>query len=135
MGREKVTISEFISVITEYIIGDDNEIGGILQKLGIMPNYYGYDYLKAAIETGIQNPNLLLKDVYAKVAKEFDVSVYSVDQNIKIAIKSSNSKRNHDFFIKLFKEDITPTSKKFIFTVAGYIKVNRILSNNRHHQL
>ena len=119
MGREKVTISEFISVITEFIIGDDNEIGGILQKLGIMPNYHGYDYLKAAIETGIQNPNLLLKDVYAKVAKEFDVSVYSVDQNIKIAIKSSNSKRNHDFFIKLFKEDITPTSKKFIFTVAG----------------
>ena len=84
-----------------------------------MPNYHGYYYLKAAIKTGVKNLNLLLKDIYSKVAKEFDVTVYNVDQNIKIAIKRSNSKSNHDFFLKLFKVDITPTRKNLFLRLLA----------------
>lgn len=120
-GRKKVTASEFISVLTEVIRGDD-EIGRILQKLGIMPNYNGYEYLKAAVHLIMKNPDLLLMDVNLKVAEEFDTTAYCVDRNIRVAIKSSASRKNFDFFMKLFKDTKQPTNKKFITTVAMYIK-------------
>lgn len=67
-------------------------ITNILERFKISPKYTGFNYLKDCIYFGTNNKNDLChlnKNIYPKIAKNYNTTVDNVEKNIRIAIKNA----------------------------------------------
>ena len=68
----------------------ERKIDYMLMKLKFSVRHKGYEYIKRVIFEGIYNPSILdsiKKQLYQKIATEFDTTVFSVERGITFAIK------------------------------------------------
>lgn len=103
----------------------------IIHAMGVPAHIKGYHYIRYAIELVIEDMDLLsavTKELYPKVAKEFDSTPSRVERAIRHAIevvwKRGNERVIKEFFSHNLSEDMKPTNSQFIARIADKIKVD-----------
>lgn len=107
-------------------------ISKILREIGVSCNLIGYDYIKASIIIGLNEPNafrLITKELYPRVAKQFGSTPCRVERGIRHAIENAWDRGNLEIMHNIFgystsSEKGKPTNSEFLATVVEYIKVN-----------
>lgn len=106
-------------------------ITSIIQDLGIPAHIKGYRYVRYAVKLVINNMNLLnaiTKELYPKVAKNFDSSSSRVERAIRHAIdvvwKRGNQKAVARYFKNNLNDNVKPTNSQFIARIADEIIVD-----------
>lgn len=99
----------------------------ILYELGLAANLKGYFYIKEALVKMIEG-NLLFKDLYRELGKQYNVSPASVERAIRNSIENCWNKANINFINILFGTKLhpnkdRPTNSEFICTIIEFIKV------------
>ncbi|MCI8386843.1 MAG: hypothetical protein HFE63_00050 [Clostridiales bacterium] len=108
----------------------DSTINRILFDLGIPPHINGYMYLHSAIEIVVQNPNminLITKNLYVTLSKEFNSSSACIERSIRHAIERTWCNGNVHAINRYFSPSVTlkhkrPTNSEFIAIIAGFIR-------------
>ena len=111
----------------------DLMISEIFRKIGIPCNIAGYKYLKFAVISVLEQPNLIervTKELYPTVASNFDSTVSRVERAIRHAIEVAWKRGDSKMQIAIFGNTIdrskkeNPTNAEFIAGLVEYIKVN-----------
>lgn len=108
----------------------DSNISKILIDLGIPPHINGYMYLRSAIAIVVKNPvmiNLITKNLYVTLSKEFNSSAACIERSIRHAIERSWCSGNAQAINRYFSSSIAfkhrrPTNSEFIAIIAEYIR-------------
>lgn len=125
-----------ISVSKEtYSIKLHNHISDILNALCVTPNYNGYTYLREAIKIALNEPissRSFSTKIYPKIAKDFSVSVASIERNIRTAINKSWERASASIKTEMFglfaaNEKWKPTNSEYILIISDMI--NRDFGN------
>ena len=102
----------------------------IIQELGIPAHIKGYRYVRKAVEMVINDMDLLnavTKELYPRVAEEFETTASRVERAIRHAIDVAWQRGNDEAVNKYFRnldEDIKPTNSQFIARIADKIIVD-----------
>ncbi|WP_072948553.1 sporulation initiation factor Spo0A C-terminal domain-containing protein [Ruminococcus flavefaciens] len=103
-----------------------------LLNLGISPNIKGYRYLRDSIFICVTSDNKNLsfnKDIYMRIAKEYNTTEASMERAVRHAIKTGWHRHNDDLAELIFMNTLqstndVPTNSVFIYTVSEWIRVN-----------
>lgn len=103
----------------------------VIQKLGIPAHIKGYNYLRTAILSSIDNIKLMdciTKGLYPCVAKYYDTTASRVERAIRHAIETAWNRGSTDTFVDFFgnSHDIyrsRPTNSEFIALVTDKIRL------------
>lgn len=100
----------------------DGKISKTLIELGIKPSVKGFNYLKSSIKLAIEDPSsieYITKILYIKLAKQFHVSPYSFERDIRVAIKKLPET---EFRSVVFSSNMDHyTNKDFILHIANFL--------------
>ncbi|MCL2766501.1 MAG: sporulation transcription factor Spo0A [Peptococcaceae bacterium] len=129
--KEFSTPDQFTAVSRKSRTGYDlsNEVSSIMHEIGIPVHIKGYNYLREAIIKACEDRNLLgalTKELYPKIAAQFDTSSSKVERSIRNAIKLACTRGNYEMIKKIFQysligEEGKPTNGQFISTIADKI--------------
>lgn len=104
----------------------------VLRAVGMHPKYKGYAYLLYILRLTQSCPmfvHYVGVELYAAVAKEFNVSVASVERNIRFAIKrtwegGNNEELKHMFGV--YDVSYIPTNNEFIAVLTECLQHRRV---------
>lgn len=103
-----------------------NELSKLLKQLGLPPNIHGYNYVRYAVLTIMEDPNLVkMTDIYRHIAENFDVTPQNVEHCIRKGIETAFLRGDLDLFDEIFQfatdgNKGKPTNSEFIFTIYDY---------------
>ena len=105
-------------------------ITNVIEELGIPAHIKGYRYVRHAVEMVIKDMDLLsavTKELYPRVAEEFDSTSSRVERAIRHAIdvawQRGNQEALKNYFQNNVNENVKPTNSQFIAKVADKIMV------------
>ncbi len=106
----------------------------VLHELGVPSHIKGYSYIRDSIMEVFLNPNLvggITKELYPKIAKEFNTTVSRVERAIRHAIEVSWNRGNWDLMQEIFGYSVDidkakPTNSEFIITIADKLRLEYI---------
>ena len=121
------------SVINKATVNGEKELEIITSKaireLRVFVHHKGYRYLRRCIVLTVKDETLaddLKKRLYVMVAEEYGVNFQQVERSIRSAIERAWEQANIDIIEKYFgyyNPDDCPSNKRFITTVAEYIRL------------
>lgn len=96
-----------------------DSITKLLLQLGIRSTYYGFRYLRYALELCLLDEHYLTsvyKTLYSEVAEKFGTSCYNVEHCIRTVISYCWDRGNRDFLITIAGYQLSerPTNSEFI---------------------
>ena len=102
-----------------------------LLNLGISPNIKGYRYLREGFFICVTSDNKNIsfnKDIYMRIAKEYNTTEASIERAVRHAIKTGWHRHNNDLAELIFMNTLQstndiPTNSVFISTVAEWIRI------------
>ena len=125
---EEKTINRLMTANTNNDITNkyDERITSILLSVGIPASVKGYQYLRAAVELCITNPDVsgrVTKVIYPTVATMFDTAPSKVERAMRHAIDIAWSRGrleviNNIFGANIFLRNDRPTNSEFIALIA-----------------
>ena len=100
-----------------------------LREVGVPPQLLGYKYLRTAILTAAQKPQMLhaiTTELYPKVAQEHDSTTPKIERSIRHAIETTWNRSNVDTLYELFGYTISssrgrPTNSEFIARLTDLV--------------
>ena len=107
-------------------------ISNLLISLGISTKLRGYPYLREAILLEAGNPlQSVTKELYPRIARQFECNSAQVERSIRNAIQSAWSQRNNTIWAQVFQPDETgaiprPTNACFISRLADRILLDQL---------
>lgn len=116
---------------SENIFNCDSDlwISDLLINIGILPNLSGYYQIKNAVYIAANSPELVnIKDIYKKVAKNYNTFEQNVERNIRNAITVSYKENSLIRLNNILKVDVVKSENHFlsnsqlISLLAHYIK-------------
>ena len=121
------------SVINKATVNGEKELEIITSKaireLRVFVHHKGYRYLRRCIVLTVKDETLaddLKKRLYVMVAEEYGVNFQQVERSIRSVIERAWEQANIDIIEKYFgyyNPDDCPSNKRFITTVAEYIRL------------
>jgi two-component system response regulator (stage 0 sporulation protein A) len=116
----------------------NSDVTSMMHELGIPVHIKGYHFLRESIVRSCEDKSLLgalTKELYPKIALEFNTTPSKVERSIRNAIKLACIRGNTEMINNLFQFSVRnkqgkPTNGQFISTI-----VDRILSNEKSNQL
>ena len=107
----------------------NSEVTALMHEIGIPVHIKGYNYLREAIIKACEDKNLLgalTKELYPKIASQFDTTSSKVERSIRNAIKLACTRGNTEKIKKIFQYSVKnkegkPTNGQFISTIADRI--------------
>ena len=111
---------------------DTAQLHGLLLKIGVPPNVYGYSYILRSIELILMNPeymHYITKGLYIDIAKEFHATPSRVERAIRHAISAAWNNGNQEFTKQIFQNCIrpnrrVPSNSVFLSRLYYYITCN-----------
>lgn len=110
------------------------DVKKVLEDFGISKSIKGYKYLYSAIILRLSEGNTtakFTKDLYPKIAKEFNSTPSKVERTIRYAIQMSYEKgylQKHESFEYFFSlHNRKPKNSEVIETVVEYLRLNHRL--------
>lgn len=99
----------------------------VLRFLGGNGNLYGFDYAVYMVEQILEDPKLLTlitKQLYPETAIRFDVTVKSVERNLRTLIQRCWKNANPQAWEEISgrKIQVPPTNGEFLDLVVGYLR-------------
>ena len=109
-------------------------ISKMLHELGMPSHIKGYQYIREAISTVYDNPEIvggITKELYPELASKFDTTVSRVERAIRHAIEVSWNRGDWDLMEDIFGHSVDidkakPTNSEFIVTVADKLRLEFI---------
>ena len=106
-------------------------ITNVLHELGVPSHIKGYSYIRQSITEVFFNPDVvggITKELYPKIAEEFNTTVSRVERAIRHAIEVSWNRGNWDLMEEIFGHSVDidkakPTNSEFIVTVADKLRL------------
>ena len=106
-------------------------ITNILHELGVPSHIKGYSYIRESVLKVFFNPDMIggiTKELYPKIAEEFNTTVSRVERAIRHAIEVSWNRGNWDLMQEIFGYSVDidrakPTNSEFIVTVADKLRL------------
>jgi len=106
-------------------------ITNVLHELGVPSHIKGYSYIREGILEIFFNPDMIggiTKELYPKIADEFNTTVSRVERAIRHAIEVSWNRGNWDLMQEIFGYSVDidkakPTNSEFIVTVADKLRL------------
>ena len=106
-------------------------VTNVLHELGVPSHIKGYSYIRESILEVFFNPNVIggiTKELYPKIAHDFNTTVSRVERAIRHAIEVSWNRGNWDLMQDIFGysvdiERAKPTNSEFIITVADKLRL------------
>ena len=106
-------------------------ITNILHELGVPSHIKGYSYIRQSIMEVFFHPDVvggITKELYPKIAEEFNTTVSRVERAIRHAIEVSWNRGNWDLMQEIFGYSVDidkakPTNSEFIVTVADKLRL------------
>ena len=106
-------------------------ITNILHELGVPSHIKGYSYIRESISEVYFNPEMIggiTKELYPKIADDFNTTVSRVERAIRHAIEVSWNRGNWDLMQEIFGYSVDidrakPTNSEFIVTVADKLRL------------
>lgn len=106
----------------------ENQLKGILFRLGTAPRYTGYHQMVQAVRYGMEDEGRLMavtKEIYYNIAKADQCSWKGVERNLRTVVKlgwQTNSKYLSE--MAGYKLEACPTVGEFIDILVNYLKRN-----------
>lgn len=108
------------------------EVTKMIQQMGVPAHVKGYQYLRDAIVSVINDVSLLgavTKELYPMIAKKYNTTPSRVERAIRHAIELAWDRGNIDFMNKFFGYTINvdrgkPTNSEFIAMVADKLRIS-----------
>ena len=106
-------------------------VTNVLHELGVPSHIKGYSYIRESIMEIFFNPDMIggiTKELYPKIAQEFNTTVSRVERAIRHAIEVSWNRGNWDLMQEIFGYSVDidrakPTNSEFIVTVADKLRL------------
>lgn len=106
-------------------------ITNVLHELGVPSHIKGYSYIREGIMEVFLDPSVIggiTKELYPKIADEFNTTVSRVERAIRHAIEVSWNRGNWDLMQEIFGYSVDidkakPTNSEFIVTVADKLRL------------
>ncbi len=106
----------------------------VLHELGVPSHIKGYSYIRDSILEVYFNPQIvggITKELYPKIAEEFNTTTSRVERAIRHAIEVSWNRGNWDLMQEIFGYSVDidrakPTNSEFIITVADKLRLEYI---------
>jgi len=106
-------------------------VTNVLHELGVPSHIKGYSYIRESILEIFFNPEMIggiTKELYPKIANEFNTTVSRVERAIRHAIEVSWNRGNWDLMQEIFGYSVDidrakPTNSEFIVTVADKLRL------------
>ena len=106
----------------------------VLHELGVPSHIKGYSYIRNSIMEVFLNPSLvggITKELYPKIADDFNTTVSRVERAIRHAIEVSWNRGNWDLMQEIFGYSVDidrakPTNSEFIITVADKLRLEYV---------
>ena len=106
-------------------------VTNVLHELGVPSHIKGYSYIRESIMEIFFNPDMIggiTKELYPKIAHEFNTTVSRVERAIRHAIEVSWNRGNWDLMQEIFGYSVDidrakPTNSEFIVTVADKLRL------------
>ena len=106
-------------------------ITNVLHELGVPSHIKGYSYIRQSITEVFFHPDVvggITKELYPKIAEEFNTTVSRVERAIRHAIEVSWNRGNWDLMQEIFGYSVDidkakPTNSEFIVTVADKLRL------------
>ncbi len=106
-------------------------ITNVLHELGVPSHIKGYSYIREGILEVFFNPSVIggiTKELYPKIADDFNTTVSRVERAIRHAIEVSWTRGNWDLMQDIFGYSVDidkakPTNSEFIVTVADKLRL------------
>ena len=106
-------------------------VTNVLHELGVPSHIKGYSYIRESILEIFFNPDMIggiTKELYPKIAQEFNTTVSRVERAIRHAIEVSWNRGNWDLMQEIFGYSVDidrakPTNSEFIVTVADKLRL------------
>ena len=106
-------------------------VTNVLHELGVPSHIKGYSYIRESILEIYFNPDMIggiTKELYPKIAEEFNTTVSRVERAIRHAIEVSWNRGNWDLMQEIFGYSVDidkakPTNSEFIVTVADKLRL------------
>ena len=106
-------------------------ITNVLHELGVPSHIKGYSYIRQSITEVFYHPDVvggITKELYPKIAEEFNTTVSRVERAIRHAIEVSWNRGNWDLMQEIFGYSVDidkakPTNSEFIVTVADKLRL------------
>ena len=108
-----------------YMMQLNYRIHKILMQLGICQSLKGYKFIYHGISIILDYPDeeiYITKDLYIRLAKQFNCNPWSIERNIRTAIKKIPISEYRNIVFPL-SGDIHYTNKEFLLHIARYIKI------------
>ena len=108
----------------------------ILHELGVPSHIKGYTYIRESIVELLFHPDMvgaITKELYPKIADEFNTTVSRVERSIRHAIEISWNRGNWDYMQEIFGYSVDidrskPTNSEFITTVADKLRLEYVIN-------
>ena len=106
----------------------------VLHELGVPSHIKGYSYIRDSILEVYFNPSIvggITKELYPKIANDFNTTVSRVERAIRHAIEVSWNRGNWDLMQEIFGYSVDidrakPTNSEFIITVADKLRLEYV---------
>ena len=106
-------------------------VTNVLHELGVPSHIKGYSYIRESILEIFFNPAIvggITKELYPKIAEEFNTTVSRVERAIRHAIEVSWNRGNWDLMQEIFGYSVDidkakPTNSEFIVTIADKLRL------------
>ena len=106
----------------------------VLHELGVPSHIKGYSYIRDSILEVYFNPSIvggITKELYPKIAQEFNTTTSRVERAIRHAIEVSWNRGNWDLMQEIFGYSVDidrakPTNSEFIITVADKLRLEYV---------
>ena len=106
-------------------------VTNVLHELGVPSHIKGYSYIRQSIMEVFFHPDVvggITKELYPKIAEEFNTTVSRVERAIRHAIEVSWNRGNWDLMQEIFGYSVDidkakPTNSEFIVTVADKLRL------------
>ena len=107
-------------------------ISKLLHELGVPSHIKGYQYIRESISLLYKDPGIkgITKELYPKVALEYDTTSSRVERAIRHAIEVSWSRGDYDLMEDLFGHSVDydrakPTNSEFIATITDKLRLDK----------
>ncbi len=104
----------------------------LLHELGVPSHIKGYQYIRESISMLYKDPGIkgITKELYPKVALEYDTTSSRVERAIRHAIEVSWSRGDYDLMEDLFGHSVDydrakPTNSEFIATITDKLRLDK----------
>ena len=130
------TISSSSKTLDLYHNNIQIAITKVLHELGVPSHIKGYTYIRESIVELLFHPDMvgaITKELYPKIADEFNTTVSRVERSIRHAIEISWNRGNWDYMQEIFGYSVDidrakPTNSEFITTVADKLRLEYVIN-------